>query len=62
MFKEQVFWKDGVDAICNGGLFYRAFDLVKFLEKVEADTENGGEVVGLKFDGNNLEIIVKSQS
>ena len=62
MFKEQVFWKDGVDAICKGGIFYRAFDLVKFLEKVEADTENGGEVVGLKFDGNNLEIIVKSQS
>jgi hypothetical protein len=61
MFKEQVFWKDGVDAICKGGIFYRAFDLVKFLEKIEADNE-GGEVVGLKFDGNNLEIIVKSQS
>jgi hypothetical protein len=62
MFKEQVFWKDGVDAICKGGIFIRAFDLVKFLEKVEADTENGGEVVGLKFDGNNLEIIVRSES
>ena len=32
MFEEQVFWKDGVDAICKGGIFYRAFDLVKFLE------------------------------
>jgi len=61
MFKEQVFWKDGVDGEFKGGIFYRAFDLVKFLEKVEADS-NGGEVVGLKFDGNNLEIIVKSES
>jgi hypothetical protein len=61
MFKEQVFWKDGVDGEFKGGIFIRAFDLVKFLEKVEADS-NGGEVVGLKFDGNNLEIIVKSES
>ena len=62
MFEEQVFWKYGVDAMSSkGGIFYRAFDLVKFLEKVEADS-NGGEVVGLKFDGNNLEIIVRSES
>ncbi len=61
MFEEQVFWKDGVDGEFKGGIFIRAFDLVKFLEKVEADS-NGGEVVGLKFDGNNLEIIVKSES
>jgi hypothetical protein len=61
MFEEQVFWKDGFAGECLGGIYIRAFDLVKFLEKVEADSK-GGEVVGLKFDGNNLEIIVRSES
>jgi hypothetical protein len=58
MFDGQVFWKDTYDGkYAEGGFFIRAFDLKKFLEKVEA-SENGGEVVGLKFEGNNLEIIV----
>ena len=63
MFNEQVFWKDGVDGEFRGGIFTRVFDLKKFLELVEANENgNGGEVVGLRFDGNNLEIIVKSES
>ena len=63
MFNEQVFWKDGVEGEFRGGIFTRAFDLKKFLELVEANENgNGGEVVGLRFDGNNLEVIVKSQS
>jgi hypothetical protein len=58
MFDGQVFWKeDFTDGEAKGGFFIRAFDLKKFLEKVEA-AEYGGEVVGLRFEDNNLEIIV----
>ena len=61
MFDEQVFWKDTYDgAYAQGGFFIRAFDLKKFLEKVES-AENGGEVVGLRFSDNNLEVIVKER-
>ena len=60
MFQEQIFWKDGFEGECTGGIFTRAVELKNFLELVEAnESGNGGEVVGLRFDGNNLEIIVK---
>jgi hypothetical protein len=60
MFNEQVFWKDGFAGECRGGIFTRAVDLKKFLELVETnENKNGGEVVGLRFSDNNLEIIVK---
>jgi hypothetical protein len=59
MFNEQIFWKDtfqGEEA--KGGFFVRAVDLKKFLESVEV-ADHGGEVVGLRFSDNNLEVIVK---
>jgi hypothetical protein len=60
MFNEQIFWKDGFNGECQGGIFVRAVDLKKFLELVETnENENGGEVVGLRFSDNNLEVIVK---
>ena len=62
MFNEQIFWKDtfqGEEA--KGGFFTRAVDLKKFLESVE-DAEHGGEVVGLRFSDNNLEVIVKPKN
>lgn len=61
MFQEQVFWKDDyTDGPLQGGIFVRAVELKQFLELVEANENgNGGEVVGLRFEGNNLEIIVK---
>ena len=63
MFNEQVFWKDGFEGEGRGGIFTRAVDLKKFLELVEAnENENGGEVVGLRFDDNNLEIIIKPKN
>jgi hypothetical protein len=38
----------------------RAVELKKFMELVEAnESGNGGEVVGLRFDDNNLELIIK---
>ena len=59
-FNEEIFWKDGFEGECRGGIFVRAVELKKFMELVEAnENENGGEIVGLKFDGNNLEIIIK---
>ena len=56
MFEEQVFWKDGFDGEAKGGLHFRSFDLNQFIKKVEKD---GTEVVGIKFEDNNLELIVK---
>ncbi len=41
-------WEDGSSA--TGGIFYRAFDLIKFIEKVE---EQKGKVVCIKFDDSN---------
>lgn len=59
MFNEKIFWRDGVDGECRGGIFTRAIELKRFLELVEANGNGNGEVVGLRFSDNNLEIIVK---
>jgi hypothetical protein len=60
MFNDVIFWKDGFNGQAKGGIFTRAVDLKKFMELVEA-SETGGEVVGLRFDDNNLELIVKNE-
>ena len=61
MIDNKIFWVDDFDGEkAKGGIFVRAVDLKKFLELVEANENgNGGEIVGLRFDENNLEIIVK---
>ena len=59
MFDKKVFWKeDFTDGEAKGGFFVRAVDLKKFLESVE-NADHGGEVVGLRFSENNLEVIVQ---
>ena len=55
MLKNIVFSKSDFDGKAEGGIFFRSFELNKFLERVEANDE---EVVGLKFEGNNVEILV----
>ena len=55
MFKNIVFSKSDFDGKAEGGIFFRSFELNKFLERVEANDE---EVVGLRFEGNNVEILV----
>ena len=35
---------------------FRTFDLNKFLHSLE--NENGEEVVGVEFDGNNINILI----
>jgi hypothetical protein len=60
-FEDRIFWKDGFDldfiGEAEGGIHFRSFDLNKFIEKVEI--EEGKEVVGIQFEGNNLELITK---
>ena len=60
MFNEKIFWKETFDGEqAKGGFFVRAVELKKFLESVEA-ADHGGEIVGLRFSDNNLELIVKA--
>ena len=54
--KNRFFWKDDYEGPVQGGYYFRAFDLVKFMKKLE---DNDLEVVGLEFDGNNVNILVK---
>jgi hypothetical protein len=62
MFNEQIFWKeDFTYGEAKGGFFVRAVDLKKFLQSVE-EAEHGGEIVGLRFSDNNLEVIVKPKN
>jgi hypothetical protein len=56
MFENEIFCKEGFEGKCLGGLMFRSFDLNKFIKKVE---EEGTEVIGIKFEGNNLELIIK---
>ena len=45
-----------IEGKCLGGIMFRSFDLNEFIKKVE---ERKGEVIGIKFEGNNLELIIK---
>ena len=59
MFDKEVFWKDSFkEGEAEGGLIFRSFDLNKFIREVEADDV---EVVGIQFEGNNIELIVKKK-
>ena len=55
--EKKIFWKDNIEGEFHGGYYFRAFDLVKFIKLVEKEE---GEVVGLEFDGNNVNLIVKA--
>lgn len=57
MFKNAIFSKSDFDGKAKGGIYFRSFDLSKFLEGIEAKDE---EVVGFKFEGNNVEILINS--
>ena len=56
---EGIFWKDGFEGECRGGLYFRAFDMMKFVNRVQSE---GQEIVAIKFDdSNNLEFIVSKK-
>lgn len=58
MFEGKVFWREDFEGSeAQGGFHFRSFDLNKFLKKVEGIKEK--EVVGIKFEGNNIEIIIE---
>ena len=56
--EKKIFWKDNVEGEFRGGYYFRAFDLIKFMKLVE---EEEGEVVGLEFEDNNVNVIIKSE-
>ena len=51
----DIFWLNGFEGNVKGSIFFRSFDLNKFIQKVE-ESDNYGQVVGLKFKGNDIEI------
>ena len=59
--KKKIFWSEEVegglkDEKFHGGYYFRAFDLIKFMKLVEKEE---GEVVGLEFEDNNVNVIIK---
>ena len=55
--KKKIFWLDEFkDGKAQGGYYFRAFDLIKFMKLVEKEE---GEVVGLEFEDNNVNVIIK---
>ena len=56
--KKKIFWLDEFkDGKAQGGYYFRAFDLIKFMKLVEKEE---GKVVGLEFEGNNVNVIIKA--
>ena len=56
---KKIFWSDKAspNQKYNGWYYFRAFELVKFMKLVEKEE---GEVVGLEFEDNNENIIIKA--
>ena len=57
-WENKTFWKDEFDGKAVGGYYFRALELVKFFKKL---ADNGKEVVGLEFEGNNINVIVEDE-
>ena len=53
---DKAFYKGPIGNKFKGGYYFRAFDLVKFMKLVEKEE---GEVVGLCFEDNNIDVIIK---
>ena len=53
-FETEIFWLDKFEGEAKGGLWFRAIDLNKFIQKVQNLNK---KVVGIRFEGNNLELI-----
>ena len=57
-FKTDIFWLEDVmnaEAIKTRSTHYRTVELNKFIQRVETDH---GRVVGVRFEDNNVELIV----
>ena len=53
--EKKVFWKENIEGEFQGGYYFRAFELIKFMKLVEKEE---GEVVGLSFEDNNVNVII----
>lgn len=52
-----MFYLKDWEGQCKGGYYFRAFDLIKFFEKLE---DGGyGKVVALEFEDHNVNVIVE---
>jgi len=57
---EKEFWTlDSENVPFKRGWFYHAFDFQEFIRKIESDPR-GGKVIGMKFDGKNVEFFTKT--
>jgi len=57
---EQEFWILKSENIpFRKGWMYRAVDFQQFMKKIE-DDPRGGQIIGMKFDGNNVEFYTKA--
>tara|TARA_R100000951_G_C2562226_1_gene155988 strand:+ start:145 stop:318 length:174 start_codon:yes stop_codon:yes gene_type:complete len=57
MENNTIFWKEGFEGKAKAGIIFRTFDLNKFMTEIE---QKNSEVVGVKFEGNNCELILKA--
>ena len=55
--EKKIFWSDEAHGKVVGGYYFRAFDLIKFMKLVGKEE---GEVVGLEFEDNNVNVIIKA--
>jgi hypothetical protein len=56
-FEEDVFWKDGSEIKTQVVIPFRSFELNKFIRDHIETSKHNFEVIGFKFEGNNVEII-----
>ena len=56
--EKKTFWSESFGkGRVQGGYYFRAFDLIKFMKLIEKEE---GKVVGLEFEGNNVNVIIKA--
>ena len=63
-WRGRTFWSDEAhihvhknQGKMRDGYYFRSFDLNKFMERVEKEE---GEVIGLEFEDNNVNVIIKA--
>jgi len=56
------FWSlDSENVPFRRGWFYRAYDFQEFMKKLEKDPR-GGKIIGMNFDGKNVEFYTKAST
>ena len=52
----MIFWQEDYEGPAEGGLFFRAYDMVQSIKDVQS---TGRKVVGFRFHDNNVEILTE---